>query len=122
MSVREVILVGHCGFDAGALRRFAQTQLPEARIGEAYEAASLDTAGADCLLLINRVLDGSFADESGTELIRRLASRPDPPRMLLISNYADAQAAAEAAGAKPGFGKSELRDPVAAQRLRDAAA
>lgn len=121
MSIRNVILVGHCGFDAGALRRFVQTHLPQVALGEAQASAELAEAGPDTLLLINRVLDGDFDCDNGIDLIHRLGQRKDPPRMILISNYADAQASAEAAGARPGFGKSQLRDPRAAERLLAAA-
>ena len=41
--------------------------------------------------------------------------------MLLVSNFEDAQAQAEAAGAMPGFGKSDLYHDDTTQRLKDAA-
>jgi hypothetical protein len=40
--------------------------------------------------------------------------------MMLVSNYADAQQAAVAAGALPGFGKRELGTPRVSQLIRDA--
>ena len=42
--------------------------------------------------------------------------------MMLVSNYHDAQQAAVAVGAVPGFGKRELGTPKAAQLLREALA
>lgn len=75
-------------------------------------------AGAD-LLLINRALDGDFSAADGVELIRRLASAgPAGPKMMLVSGYPDAQAAAEAAGAQPGFGKRDLYAAETKRRLR----
>jgi ActR/RegA family two-component response regulator len=119
--IRRVALVGHCGFDAGSLRRFVQQHAPHATVTDICDPASLQRAASpDVLLLINRVLDGSFADDSGIELIREMAAKPDGPRMLLISNYADAQAAAVEAGARPGFGKSELGDASAVERFKEA--
>jgi hypothetical protein len=37
---------------------------------------------------------------------------------MLVSNHADAQAEAEAAGAKPGFGKAELGSSKSLEALR----
>ncbi|MEO0716799.1 MAG: hypothetical protein AAFY58_07400, partial [Planctomycetota bacterium] len=71
-------------------------------------------------LLINRVLDGSFKTESGIELIRALATLDTAPSLMLISNFADAQAEAESAGATKGFGKSELNTDPARSALRAA--
>ncbi len=119
-AIRRIALVGHCGFDAAALRRFVQAHAPDVAVSDIDDAADLDDLGPDTLLLVNRLLDGRFDADSGIDLIRAVAARAGAPRCLLISNYADAQASAVAAGARPGFGKSELRDPAAAQRLGDA--
>jgi hypothetical protein len=40
--------------------------------------------------------------------------------MMLVSNYADAQADAVKAGALPGFGKRELGSPKVVQLLKEA--
>ncbi|MEM9881823.1 MAG: hypothetical protein AAF800_02760 [Planctomycetota bacterium] len=118
----HVALVGHCGFDSGPLKSFVRRTLPDAEVSRVNDRKSLDdlTHGG-ALLLVNRVLDGGFATEMGVELIGDLAKADDPPRMLLISNYEDAQAAAEDAGARPGFGKGDLGTDIAADRLRNAA-
>jgi hypothetical protein len=76
----------------------------------------LDRAG---LLLVNRVLDGSFEDESGIDLIRRLRSRGRSEEMMLISNLDVAQRDAVSAGARLGFGKSALYDPGTTGMLRE---
>ena len=75
---------------------------------------------SDSLLLVNRQLDGSFDSTSGIELIGDLASRSDPPKMMLISNYPDAQEQAVSVGAQQGFGKSQLDDPLTIAILRQA--
>jgi hypothetical protein len=41
-------------------------------------------------------------------------------KMILVSNYQEAQRDAEAAGALPGFGKRELGTPRVLQVLREA--
>lgn len=84
------------------------------------EAATMDAALPTSLLLINRVLDGRFGTRSGVELIEQTLACPAPPAAMLVSNYADAQSAAVAVGALPGFGKSELGRPETSRKLRDA--
>jgi len=61
-----------------------------------------------------------FCDVPGVDLIGEL--RPAHPGVawMLVSNHADAQAAAVAAGALPGFGKSELGHRRLALLLRKA--
>lgn len=119
-----VALVGHCGADASALKRLVSRADKRAKAVRVNDEASLrDAIGSAGVLLINRVLDGSLGTSSGVELIRTLAAaRRDAPRpaLLLVSNYADAQEEAEAAGAMPGFGKSDLQTPEAASRLQAA--
>jgi len=122
-----VLLVGHCGFDSGGLTRFAQKTLPGARVLRVNDQNTLTKLISEtpCLLLINRVLDGSFTVGHGTALIEILGNESQnntPSVSLLISNYEDAQQAAEQAGAASGFGKSDIGTPVAIERLQQAAA
>lgn len=119
MPIHRILLVGHCGFDASNLRAAigAAVDVP---VSEALHADDATAAGPDTLLLINRQLGYGFGVQDGVELIRRLAQNPQPPAMMLVSNYADAQQAAVEAGALPGFGKAELGTAVPAQRLREA--
>lgn len=122
-EVRDVVLVGHCGPDAWMLRSFVQNTLPGARVAMVDNWQDLEAQlSSNALLLVNRVLEYGFDADDGVALIAQLAARPDPPAMMLVSNYADAQAAAVKAGARPGFGKAELGSTQTAQRLRDAAA
>jgi len=106
---RTVWLVGHCGFDGHALQRAVKAAVPAVDVRHANGDDDLDRATADDVLLVNRVLDHRHpGDKTGVDLIRRLAGRDDAPRVALVSNYPDAQAAAEQAGAVPGFGKDDL--------------
>jgi hypothetical protein len=75
-------------------------------------------AGAD-LLVINRALDGDFGVPDGVALIRELGAGSAPP-MMLVSNYPEAQQAAQAAGAVPGFGKASLHAPETRRLIADA--
>ncbi|MEO1235706.1 MAG: hypothetical protein AAFX76_02840 [Planctomycetota bacterium] len=123
LSSVTVALVGHCGFDGASLQRLAEQALPGASVVAVNSQRELDAvAHGRSLLLINRVLDGGFDAGDSRAMIAALAEADDPPAMMLVSNYSDAQADAVAAGALPGFGKSDMGQPAVAQRLRDAAA
>jgi hypothetical protein len=106
-----VVLIGHCGPDAWAIRSAIRNALRDVEFRDVTDVERLAEAMIDAdLLLVNRVLDGSFRDTSGVELIRALADAGGAPPMMLVSNYEDAQAEAVAAGARPGFGKTQLYD------------
>jgi len=117
-----VALVGHCGPDSWMLKSMIKRVLPDAEIFKVDSAKELEKVmGETRVLLVNRVLGGRFGTSSGVELIRDLVSQDgDGPAVILISNYEDAQAEAEAVGALPGFGKSGLNLPSAAERLNEA--
>ncbi len=120
-TVKTVVLVGHCGFDQSSIGRAVTSALPSCAVKSANDSASLgEYTGPDNLLLINRVLDGRFATGSGVDLIVDLAGQDNPPRMMLISNYPDAQAKAVQAGALPGFGKGDLGAPETNHKLQSA--
>jgi len=118
----DVMLVGHCGPDAIMLKTVVQRALPEASVELVNDQESLDAALAgDVVLLVNRELDGAFhVGTGGIDLIRQLAQSDSPPPMLLVSNFEEAQSEAQAAGAMPGFGKSNLYHEDTTQRLKNA--
>jgi len=121
--VEHVVLVGHCGPDSWMLKSKVQQVLPEAQLQMINDDQGLEPHLNDgSLLLVNRVLDGSFKASDGIDLIRQNAAKESAPRMVLISNYPDAQSDAESAGAMPGFGKAELGSKQTEQRLKEAAA
>ncbi|MCA9178220.1 MAG: hypothetical protein KDB14_27335 [Planctomycetales bacterium] len=112
----SILSVGNCGYDNGQLGRLL-AGICDHLVQTAHTADEALALAADCrLVLVNRVFDRT--GESGVEFVRRVKElHPEVP-VMLISNYADAQAAAEAAGAMPGFGKSELGDSALLDRLR----
>jgi hypothetical protein len=88
------------------------------------EAGALEEPIANgALLLVNRVLDGSFPTRDGVELIRLLLGSDVEPRTraMLISDVAESQASAEGAGALPGFGKRGVNSEETRRRLLAAA-
>ncbi|MCL4220069.1 MAG: hypothetical protein KJZ65_01740 [Phycisphaerales bacterium] len=118
----RVLLVGHCGPDAFMLRRAVKTALATDQIQLVNSARDLEAhMGRADLALVNRVLEGDFESESGVELIRARAGQ-GKMRWMLVSNYADAQAQAEEAGALRGFGKSEVNTDKTRRLLVDALA
>jgi two-component system chemotaxis response regulator CheY len=120
MSSRRVLSVGQCNFDHGnisqALRHtFAAEVVPAAT---ADQALTLLRQGGFDLVLVNRVFDAN--GDSGLDLIRQVKTDEQLRRVpvMLVSNFADAQQQAVAAGAEPGFGKAALGADETIDRLR----
>ena len=65
--------------------------------------------GAD-LLLVNREPVG-FSPLMGLDLIRELKEEYPDQKVMLVSDFPEAQEEATAAGALPGFGKADLGSP-----------
>src|SRR5258706_6065319 len=108
--MKKVVLVGHCGADSSYMR------IAVASAGPAVSVVSVDdeegltaalTNGVE-LALVNRIIDWGFEEQDGVALISRLRRTHPNLKTMLVSNYPDAQAAAVAAGALPGFGKREI--------------
>ena len=121
---KKIVLVGHCGPDSSFLRMAVSAADRSLKVLMADDADELNQhleQGVD-LLLLNRELGWGFEQTEGVEIIRQLLSRHPNVKMMLISNYADAQAQALAAGAVPGFGKREIGSPRVAQVIRRALA
>jgi DNA-binding NarL/FixJ family response regulator len=117
---KKILMVGHCGPDATYLRMAVQSANADAVTLMAEDEDELVRAlreGVD-LLLVNRVLDTGFAQTGGVELMQRLTATFPSLKWLLISDRADAQAAARAAGASPGFGKRSIGSAVATMALK----
>lgn len=112
--IRKCLLVGHCGADAFALESLVSRACPGLPVFHVSDQATLEReAKSEALLLVNRLLDGSFTCDEGTELMGRLRGLAvevgiEPATMMLISNFEDAQRAAKEAGGIKGFGKHAL--------------
>jgi ActR/RegA family two-component response regulator len=119
---KQVVLLGHCGPDSSYLRLAVSRAQRDARVSIIEDEQELTQAIADGvdLVLLNRVLDWGFEDEDGAELIRKLRAKHPELKMILVSNYADAQAAAVEAGALPGFGKRDIGTDRVTNLIRDA--
>ena len=116
----RVLSVGQCGYDHGTIARqlvrvFGADVVGAATFGEAIESLR---GGQFDLVLVNRVSDADGS--SGLDLIRTLKADPELAGVpvMLVSDYPDAQGQAEALGALPGFGKSEISKERAQTRVR----
>ena len=61
--------------------------------------------------MLNRELDWGFSSRTGVELMKKLRAEHPELKFMLVSNYPEAQAEAQEAGALPGFGNRELSSP-----------
>lgn len=115
---KRVLDVGNCGFDHSAIARYVQREFGAQADAahDADEALRKAKTGQYAVVLVNRVFD---AGGSGLELIQSLKSDPETQSLpvMMITNYADHEAKAIAAGAEPGFGKATLHEPQTRQRL-----
>src|SRR5688572_7531532 len=119
---KRVALVGHCGPDSSFLRMAVQSADRCIKVFAADDSDELNdllNGGVD-LVLLNRELGWGFEQTQGVEVIRTLRTTHPHVKTMLVSNYAEAQAAAISAGAVPGFGKREIGSPRVADVIRAA--
>jgi two-component system, chemotaxis family, chemotaxis protein CheY len=117
---KKVLSIGNCRYDHGRLanmlnEHFRAEVVPARHADEALE--KLCSQPFD-LVLVNRVLHRN--GQPGLEVIRRLKAEPDlaATPVMLLSNLANYQQMALAAGAEPGFGKEQFDDPEVIEELR----
>ena len=120
---KTILLVGHCGPDSSYLRMVVKKAVPDAEIvsaDDSRELADVLEKNEPALVLFNRELGYGFDPDMGVEVIRLVRQTNPNLKMMLVSNYEEAQQAAETAGALPGFGKRELGTPRVLSLLKDA--
>ena len=110
MDTPRILSVGQCSFDHASITRHLGQTYGAMVAGADSKGQALVTlrAGEFDLVLVNRVLDADGT--SGLDLIRAIKAEPDLAGLpvMLVSNYEEAQVEAKAAGALPGFGKTDL--------------
>ena len=117
---KRILDIGQCNPDHSALSQFLRSHF-DVEIDRSHHMDDslnkLSNASYD-LVLINRKLDADYSD--GMRILEKIKSddRLNQIPVMLISNYPDAQAAAIAAGAEPGFGKAELEDSRSVEKVR----
>jgi two-component system chemotaxis response regulator CheY len=115
-----VLSLGQCSADQAAISGLLRSQFgADVTAAHTFEDAVARLRQGDfALVLVNRVLDHD--GRPGLDFIDQLRQDErlrDTP-VMLVSNYEDAQQEAVARGARPGFGKSALRQPDTLDRLR----
>lgn len=104
----RVLSVGQCAPDHYSIKMLIEHDF-DAKVDAVSgigEALNLMRQEKYDLVLVNRVIFNDGSD--GMELVRIAKSEELSTPVMLVSNYADAQSEAVAAGAVPGFGKSSL--------------
>ena len=115
---KRILIVGHCGVDGPRLQSEVSACVAGAEVLRINSEADLERAcdaGAD-LLLVNREPVG-FEGTSGLDIIRKVCGGRPARRAMLVSDYADAQEQAVAAGAVEGFGKRDMGSPKLADTV-----
>jgi CheY-like chemotaxis protein len=116
---KTVLDVGNCVPDHAAICRLVTSHF-QAQVLQAHlPADTLETLRRQPvdLVLINRKLDQDYSD--GMEILKQIKADAQLRQVpvMLVTNYADHQALAVAAGAEPGFGKLALDTPDTLEKL-----
>lgn len=116
---KRVLDVGQCPPDHMMIRRMLERHFDVAVAqadGPDDALAALREQPFD-LVLVNRKLDQDYSD--GVEVIRRIKADAELSGVpvMLVTNYAEHQDLAVAAGAERGFGKQALDRPETVERL-----
>lgn len=107
---KKVPDVGQCNADHSQITQLLSREFDvEIQRAHSFDEATqmaLDTPFD--LILINRILDADGT--AGMSILHSLKTQPSTAEtpVMIVSNYADAQADAVSAGGMAGFGKSEL--------------
>lgn len=116
---KTVLGVGNCSFDHGNVEALILANFDAEVVAAALKDEAMEKlrSGSFDLVLVNRKLTQDLSD--GLELIERIKADPQLAEtpVMLLSNYPEAQKAAVAAGAEPGFGKAELERPETVEKL-----
>jgi two-component system chemotaxis response regulator CheY len=119
MTRPRILSVGQCAFDHNRIRRQLEQSFRAQVLGVSTFDEALTALHSEHydLVLVNRVNDHDEAP--GLDLIRMVkadAAVSEVP-VMLVSNYPEAQEAAQALGALPGFGKADLASESIRARL-----
>ncbi len=119
---KRVLDVGNCVPDHAALCRLFESRF-DAQVDRAHQWSDAESqlrANAYDLVVVNRKLDADYTD--GLEIIQKIKGDPQLAHLsvMMITNYADHQQSAVAAGALYGFGKLELDHPQTHRKLSEA--
>lgn len=123
---KRVLNVGQCALDHSNISELLNKNFDVTiETASTHNAAiSLASQNSYDLILVNRLYDadGSSGQATIAQLCRNSEQAGDTSEattspVMLVSNYDDAQQAAQNAGAVSGFGKSQLRDSSTIEAL-----
>jgi two-component system chemotaxis response regulator CheY len=117
--MKRVLDIGNCSMDHGAISGMLTKQFG-AEVIQAHgpeDSLSLLKQTHFDLVLVNRKLDQDYSD--GLDIIHAMKADPELSAVpvMLITNYAEYQQQAVAAGALAGFGKKELYNDETQEKL-----
>ena len=117
---KSVMVVGNCLPDNFTMGRWFKKHFDADYLKARNRVAAIEMLRKHSidLVLVNRIFDSDGG--SGIDLIAELTRDFSATTTMLISNFADAQTDAEAQGALPGFGKSELKNPASVDKVKHA--
>lgn len=122
MAGKVVLSVGQCRPDSAAIGHYLRSNFGAEVVTADTAAAALQLLAERSfqLVLLNRILDADGSE--GMQILQeiRRQERWQELPVMLVSNYAEWQQKAVAAGALPGFGKAELNRPETRQRVAEA--
>ena len=116
---KRVLDVGNCDYDHSQLQALIEGQF-DAQLVRCHGAddalAELRLSPAD-LVIVNRLMDLDHSE--GMEIIETIKGDPQlaSTRCMLLTNHAEHQQTAVAAGAELGFGKKELTNSATREKL-----
>lgn len=117
---KRVLSVGQCVPDHTTLTSYLRGNFDAqvVKVDLADEALAALREQPYDLVLINRKLDADYSD--GLDILRAIKADPALAAVpvMLVTNYAEHQDAAVAAGALRGFGKLEYGDPQTREKLQ----
>ena len=117
---KRILLVGHCGVDGPRLQSEISSFLGGVEVLRVNSDQDLQREagqGAD-LLMVNREPVG-FSKE-GVDIIRHLHQHFPDCKVMLVSDYPEAQEEALGVGAIPGVGKADIGSPKFEKTVREA--
>ncbi len=120
--MKRILDVGNCAPDHAAITQFftQHFECEVVQVDRADDALTALRGGEFDLVVVNRKLDVDYSD--GIEVIQQIKADPSNQSVpvMLITNFAEHQDAAEAIGAVRGFGKLEYDKPETLERVRAA--
>jgi two-component system chemotaxis response regulator CheY len=121
VSMPLVLDLGQCDYDHPQIQTLLESLGATVRRAHNFaEARKLMEQEKFDLILVNRITD--IDGTSGLDFISDVKGPEgkNGPKMMLVSNYPDAQIAAVKAGAVLGFGKDFLDSPQTKEKLNAA--